>query len=524
MSASLTTTTANLNEATKQASNVLRNSQKTRILEVSETGSENRSTRRIKNENRCHTINYDYFEILEHYEIRVDVVGVEFVARVPLPDVGAVTAAWLLCHEYPLRRSLLDPLYEAGFDAAKLLRAVEAFRQLATPPPPPPAPATGTGGRNQPDTLGDQLRVLLDAIEQAKQRLAAVKDLSSSEWGALANFFDPGHGAAVRHASKIATRDYITSEMSGIFDRINELASHRDAKGIDLFSYFDIFFSQLNASALMNLVTLSFGGNPQLRLKSFVLFLFPYDDEGLVGAIDTAQKRIEALRPSINAQGAATVALPEPAAAGGTAQPAETVEDKVAREFGLKNIAEAQVELDRLICHLEDHWDHYLTVLYLFEGTAAWRRILDACPQVADLVEPRVIAIQDGYAYFRLKQSEQERRNIAKLADAIDAWRREMAAQEGTKVTLSTKGTTLEARLGACDACEPFIEQHRLHDLALKAEEVKQAVEKTRERKAEADRQAARLTQTPPLLDDPNPEPAPLRVVVEQAPATAPNP
>ena len=132
---SVTNTRATLNEATLSAANTLRSSQKTRIVEVSEFGAETRSTRKIVNENRCHTVNYDYFEILELYEVVVETRSAEFVARVPLPDQGPITAEWLLCHEHPLRRQLLDPLYEAGFDAAKYLRSADIYRGLVTPAP-----------------------------------------------------------------------------------------------------------------------------------------------------------------------------------------------------------------------------------------------------------------------------------------------------------------------------------------------------------------------------------------------------
>jgi hypothetical protein len=524
MAASLTSTRSQLNEATIQASNVLRNSQKTRIVEVSETGTESRSTRRIKNENRCHTINYDYFEISEHFEVRVDVLDAQLVARVPLPGAGTINASWLLCHEYPLRRSLLDPLYEAGFDAAKLIRSAAIYRQLATPPAaPPPSGGAGTGSAKPPDTLGDELRILLDAMVKAKDRLLEVEQLTNAQWGDIINVFSEGHDAAYKQQSKLVTRDYIESVFPGFYDRIDELNGHRTAKGPALFTRFDIFFSQLDATAMVNLVTLAFGGNPELRWDALTLFVFRYDDEGLIGAVDAAQKRIEALRPSVDANAAAAVALPAappPAEATAPAERVETIDDKIDREFGLKNLAEAQVELARLICHLQDHLDYYLTVLFLHEGGDAWRRVLEACPHALELVDPRLLAVQDGYAYFPLRREEQERRNVQEMNDRVQQWRDELAAQAGTRVTLSTAGTTLEARLGQCDACEPFIEQHRLHDLELKVAEVNLALEKNRQAQLETERLSARLAQDPPLLDPPDPPRTALRIDLHNVDAT----
>ena len=79
LAGAVTTTSQTLNEATLTATNAVRASHKTRVVEVSETGAESRSTRTIRNENRCHTINYDYFEILERWQVTLDIVGADRV-------------------------------------------------------------------------------------------------------------------------------------------------------------------------------------------------------------------------------------------------------------------------------------------------------------------------------------------------------------------------------------------------------------------------------------------------------------
>ena len=79
-----------------------------------------------------------------------------------------------------------------------------------------------------------------------------------------------------------------------------------------------------------------------VRWDALTLFLFRYDDEGLIGAISAAQTRIEALRPSVNAQAAAATTLPAPAAqpAASESKP-KTIDQLIDAEFGLKAIAEA---------------------------------------------------------------------------------------------------------------------------------------------------------------------------------------
>ncbi len=179
------------------------------------------------------------------------------------------------------------------------------------------------------------------------------------------------------------------------------------------------------------------------------------------------------------------------------------------QEFGSRALAEARVELDRLICHMTHNRDYYLTMLYLEKGPQGWDEILEASPHARDVVDLRVLTIQDGYALFPLRSREQEVRGRSQLLAMIEALR-EGIARSATCVTLPTHGTVLESRLGECSACEPFIETHRVHDLELKAEEVKQAREGTRQGDLESQRLEARLSHTPPLLEGKDPSKPPL--------------
>lgn len=510
-SSSLTDTHSQLNEATIQAANSLRNIQKTRVVETTEKGTESRTTQRLKNENRCHTLNYHYFEVLEHFDVTLDILDLRMAARIPLPRFAKITDEWLLCHEFPLRRSLLDPIYESGFDAAKLIRSARVFRRMITPPPARPARGTTT----RQDVLGDTLRVLLQAITDAAKRLKDVSSMTDDEGWAFWNPYDRGHKAAWKKKAKLVTRDYLESLFTGIFERIVGLENKKDKPGTELFLGFEVFFQQLDAPALENLVTLILGGGYQLRLDAYSLLFVGYDDEGLIGAIDAARKQMDSLRP---APAVADPAAPAPVAE--APPPSNPIDDRIDAEFGFKNLAEAQVELDRLICHLRDHADFYETVIFLEDGSTAIRRLFDACPHAIEFIEPRLLAIQDGHAYFPLRNQEQATRGFDSLRESVETLRADLAKRQATRITLSTGGTQLEAAVGQCSACEDFIDQHRKHDLAIRAEEAQQAVEKTRQVKAEADRLDARLKQTPPLLDDPESEPSALRLDVHNSPAS----
>lgn len=521
LAGAVTTTSQSLNEATLTATNAVRASHKTRVVEVSEIGAETRSTRTIRNENRCHTINYDYFEILERWQVVLDIVDADLVARVPLPDTGTIDAAWLLCNEWPLRHHLLDPIYEAGFEAARLLEAERRFRELvAVPPPVPPittpSPAPSVGAGAPPDRLGDELRVLLGAIRAPKQSLSGLQ-FQQDDWEDLFSFNASRVSRATRKATRIATREFILSVYPSLFELIDDLHAQRNAPGRELYQRFAIFSQQVEAQGVMNIIA------RPVKWEAYPMLALGFNDDGLTGALRAARIRLEELRPAVNAQASADVVLPVAGASGSdgdeaasaTAAP-PSVDELVDQQFGFRALAEARVELDRLICHFTHNHDHYLSLLYLEKGPAAWDEILNASPHARDIVELRVLAIQDGYALFPLRRREQEARGRAAIHKMLEKLREETRRFE-TCVTLPTHGTVLESRLGECEACEPFIREHRQYDLDMKAEEVEQAKERSRQARAESQRLEDRLNQDPPLLDKASTTPAVIAVKLMNA-------
>ncbi|HEY2712729.1 MAG TPA: hypothetical protein VGI60_09470 [Chthoniobacterales bacterium] len=76
-----------LSERTAEKSQALRSRRQAVVREVSEQEAETLSTRVLANYNRRHTLNIEYFEVLQTYEVRTELVGWErclFVPLVPL--------------------------------------------------------------------------------------------------------------------------------------------------------------------------------------------------------------------------------------------------------------------------------------------------------------------------------------------------------------------------------------------------------------------------------------------------------
>lgn len=111
-----------------------------------EVGEEVTRKQTIANTNRCHTLTYHYFEVLERFTVQTRFNGASLYLLIPLP-VPDITEEWVLCHECYLRKVLPCETYYAGFAAAKTLLAWQKLGVLYPPATTAPPPGTGGGGK-----------------------------------------------------------------------------------------------------------------------------------------------------------------------------------------------------------------------------------------------------------------------------------------------------------------------------------------------------------------------------------------
>jgi hypothetical protein len=145
--------------------------------------------------------------------------------------------------------------------------------------------------------------------------------------------------------------------------------------------------------------------------------------------------------------------------------------------------AEARVEFDRLKCHLQDNLVYYTQLITQWLPEATLQQMLSAHAIPLGAVEPRIVGFAGRKVAFRVLSSSW----LAASGFDFAAARDQFAADEVFRptapfeITLPTPGVSVEPRLGACDACEPFVEAHRALDLDLKAEELaREAIENER--------------------------------------------
>jgi len=143
-------------------------STRTNSVELSqETGEEISRKQIIANTNRCHTLTYHYFEVLERFEIetRFEDAALHLMIPLPLPEINP---EWVLCHECYLRKILPCETLYAGFDAAKTLLSWKKLGELyppATNPPPVNSdgkPVPGAGGGSYSSPYASAVEALLD--------------------------------------------------------------------------------------------------------------------------------------------------------------------------------------------------------------------------------------------------------------------------------------------------------------------------------------------------------------------------
>ena len=165
-----------------------------------------------------------------------------------------------------------------------------------------------------------------------------------------------------------------------------------------------------------------------------------------------------------------------------------------------RELAEAQVDLDRLICHIKENIAHYFQVVAAATPTAEVARIVEEKFHIpSHAVDLRFSHFVGNRVGLRVLDRRWLRQSGLDLAAELKALRQSGLAADGegdAEVVLPTRGMLVEPRLGECDACDDFIKAHRKKDLAMKDVELGQA-------RLESERLQKRLNAN--LLGDPTP-------------------
>ena len=506
--------------ATIKATETLKISRNSTVEESTEVGSETTTKETIANPNRCNTLNYLYYEVLEDLEIITRPVSVGLFLFVPLP-VEKVTNAWLLRYECVLRPLVPCEQLRSGFDAAKaqvidqIVRTTRRARELANQH----ADNAQAGGLD-PGPIADAIARVLDSYHTLSG--------SSADSG-------PGSWLYWQFVDKLATdlRDAL-----GVLDEQFSTAS--DAQKADvafLTAMLDQFFTTLgsvddafnlvDAAVVVATVAGATVGGPVVAtvvavavgaLELFGIDAAP-DDERLKSRILELQNKYEAfLAPApVAAPPAATAS----AAAGGAAAPtapsyAEQLQQRLLEEAELRERVEAQVESRRLREHIQEHLPFYYQAIWSSWPDVVVEQVLREAG-IAGLVENRFAGFRGYHGAFRVVNEDAlktEQIDITALSTAVLEAATAKDADYTHITTVPTGGVVVEPMLGRCEGGDVFVMQHRDLDLRHRDAEVRTAEQTAQQAVLEVARRQARLDADD--LTDPDPD-GPTRIEVDLA-------
>ena len=105
-----------LQDSTSQSASSLRTQRNTVIQTIGQNESVNAQTEVIKNNNHCHAMTIEYFEVLKHYSLENELVDAQECLYVPLP-MSHFDHEKIMRWRDTLRKSIYGKKFQRGFDA-----------------------------------------------------------------------------------------------------------------------------------------------------------------------------------------------------------------------------------------------------------------------------------------------------------------------------------------------------------------------------------------------------------------------
>lgn len=489
-------------DITEKSATSLKSSRTVEVNISREGGVERTVTETLHNPNRGATLNYLYWEIIDTYEVKTGLDGVDLYLSVPLPINMKVTPEWLLLHECAIKPQLHCDTLKAGFEAVKLSLKLERQAQLLEAqfgkPDNQTAAITKTG-----DKLVADLAAVIAIIDELMGANPANGKIGSWEYWSLA-------GIVAGNDLKRGLETLKTAHAALGEDVVADDAADIIGQAFTIIGPLDDVFTRMTA-AIASLISFSAlvgcGIVPPLGIAVVVLItalavsleaigvdLIP-DDEGL-------EKAVRKLKRSHDAYNEA-FAAPPPPKSGAKAGFDPVLRASLMREQLLNKKIEADIELNRLSAHVRDEIYKYHHAIW-----AKWSagRIAEALLQAGvppALVESRFIAFELDRVIVRVA-------NVAEVEDKGLKWRdfarNVLAKSKGPAkrtLMLPAPGVWAEASRGACEVLDDFVSEHRRIDLKVKQTLLAQQEARTEQEKAEALRLKERLAAGE--LGDPTP-------------------
>lgn len=499
-----------ITENTMKALESVKTTRSTTVEESVESGIERSTSETLANPNRCNTLTYCYYEIIEKWQIVSKPGSVDLFLFVPLEYQTAITLEWLLANECALRPLIPCDILRGGFDAARKLHADELLRARQA-----------EDLQNQGDTedAGAPEDALLKAVVKAVDSLlTAYRGLSGaqqSEQGVgswlyweLIKLLSSGVADALAllderwlHVDKTSRADVADAvedfrgkigDVDAEFLKVNAAIGICAAVAAGTFSGVAPPLSHLTVAAVVAILT---------SLEMLGLDLLP-DDRGLKSKIKKVFTKMDgALAPAIQADPASAL----PTGAQSDYALSQQVAERLRSEQRLQAAVEAEVAVEALRTHISERIFFYHQVLWSqYDANRIKQRLL-------------ALGLPPGLFELRFYGFDLERGALRVLDLALAEkmgfdpkglaqWQKNCLMAETEKrleLMLPSPAVVVEPLLGQCNGADDFVMAHREIDMERAQAELRRTEAQADQAEAEASRLASRITEG--LLDDPTP-------------------
>jgi hypothetical protein len=498
-----------LSESVRKATSKLRLQRETKIGETSEFGTEQKTTRKVKNVNLCHTLSFNYYEVLAHYDIVTEFAKENarlcVLVKNPTP-INEFTQTNVRYFDSVLRSVLLVPALASGLDAAKKLEAQEQLceaqhRNKMCAPLGTPTDDTNAALAAQAGRVIAAFKTLNDVDNPGAPLAYAIPVLLPIPWPSFTmSLIQPNPFRKWLYLQRIRQIqphlcDVLSSQISSVGSPLASSAVQDILEALGEISDLKALSPQSMSEqedVLYGLIRAGFHIPPATVLTGVPKEAYAVNDEGLAGSLSTLRDLVlDAKAAKEKADAAAAMAANQAS---------------VQSDYTNKEIAEALEEVDALLHHLNQYKNYYRTMI--FKLLPFPDEFVNLLTIFSPLVEPRVVGF-DGDMVALSINADLDPRTQMLFKELVTDNQGLMDLTVQDNVILPTAAIHVESRLGSCSGCEDFIEETRELELAIRRQQVRQAT-------AEADRLEKRLNLGTPMLDDPKPMAPKLLVEIEK--------
>ncbi|HWP34781.1 MAG TPA: hypothetical protein VNM66_04215 [Thermodesulfobacteriota bacterium] len=438
-----------LDDLTAQATTAVRSLNSTVIVQASQQEREALQTRTITNHNHCHAMTVQFYEVLRHFKVVTEYVGLQRVVLVPFKML-AFTWELALRYRTILERVLLDPRLARGFDALVRLhlcpQVYVAGRPVAPAAGSPSAPADAAPTRQPTPAARTIARYELSLRTGDRETWGAIwvrlglrngqwkelysKDSVNSQGGAFPSGRTIAEYSLQRHSTKVV--DITSGEAIGIdpadVERVKVVWSESNGNDAWAFDGIRIRYQLSGQSGLVAEPLVDLQGDPHLKRFDDGVQLEWIGDATPPAPADTGPQPESAppSQPPAEAPSAGPAPSPQPAAAA----PAVREED--------------ECDEQALLAHLNANLAHYNRAIWLLQDADERTLLLDqALGHLAlrDLMDTTPVAVSGSYVAFPYHPP-------------ADDGERPRPKPRARILSLPTRGVFAESMLSNCNACE----------------------------------------------------------------------